>query len=292
MRTQSITTTRQATPPPLCFYQSDIEHRFGFTPREGMETNPWFAAISATVVTVCIYLILIFLPKNYWTSMFLDRGPTQHASVFFGVWCAVILLVKRSKLNLQKKTLNTSSIPENGLFVLSSQTADQVIARLHSIAVDPEHFIVYNRILITLSNLKNLGRISDVGDILRSISDRDEQAHETSFGFLNGLLWAIPVLGFIGTVIGLSFAIGDFSSLLDSETDIQSIVGSLKNVTSGLSTAFETTLLSLVIALFIQLWTTLQKVEEEQFLDRCNTYCMQQIVSKLRILPYEQSREL
>lgn len=277
---------------PLCYYQSDLEHRFGFTPREGMETNPWFAAISAVVITVAFYLALLFLPKNYWTAMFLDRGPTQHASVFFGVWCGIILLVKKSKLNLQKKALGFSSIPETGHFVLSSQTADEVISRLHQVAVDPERFILYNRILITLSNLKNLGRVSDVGDILRSISDRDETSHETSFGFLNGLLWAIPVLGFIGTVIGLSFAIGDFSSLLNANTEISSIVSSLKNVTSGLSTAFETTLLSLVIALCIQLWTTLQKVEEERFLDQCNTYCMQQIVSKIRILPYEQTREL
>lgn len=282
----------QHEPKPLCFYSNDIEQRFGFTAREGMEANPWFTVISACVITVAFYLVLIFLPKSYWTAMFLDRGPTQHASVFFGVWCVVILLVKRSKLGLQKKSLQYSAIPETGQFVLSSQTADEVISRLHTIATDPEHFIVYKRILTTLSNLKNLGRVSDAGDILRSISDRDEAAHETSFGFLNGLLWAIPVLGFIGTVIGLSFAIGDFSSLLNAETEMSNIVSSLKNVTSGLSTAFETTLLSLVIALGVQLLATLQKVAEEQFLDQCNSYCMQQIVSRIRILPYEQAREV
>ena len=155
-----------------------------------------------------------------------------------------------------------------------------------------ERFIAYNRILIAISNLKNLGRVSDVDDMLRSIAERDESAHETSFGLLNGFLWAIPVLGFIGTVLGLGLSIASFSSLLSSQSDMSGIVASLKEVTGGLSTAFDTTLLALVIALFLQLWMTIQKSNEERFLDDCSDYCMKQIVSRIKILPYEQAREV
>jgi len=163
---------------------------------------------------------------------------------------------------------------------------------IHANASDPERFLVYNRILTAISNLKNLGRVSDVDEILNSLGARDESAHETSFGLINGFLWAIPVLGFIGTVLGLSQSISNFSSLLESQSEISGIVDSLKDVTSGLSTAFETTLLALVIALVIQLWMTVQKTAEERFLDSCNDYCMRQIVSRIKILPYEQSREV
>ena len=56
-------------------------------------------------------------------------------------------------------------------------------------------------------------------------------------------------------------------------------------------TAFETTLLALVIALFVQLWMTAQKTAEERFLDDCTEYCLRQIVNRIKILPFEQSRE-
>jgi hypothetical protein len=36
---------------------------------------------------------------------------------------------------------------------------------------------------------------------------------------------------------------------------------------------------------------TFQKTREEKFLDDCSDYCMNQIVSRIRILPYEQTRE-
>jgi biopolymer transport protein ExbB/TolQ len=143
-----------------------------------------------------------------------------------------------------------------------------------------------------VANLKNLGRVSDVDDILRSIAERDESAQQTSFAILGGFLWAIPVLGFIGTVLGLAQAIGTFSELLDSQSDLSGIVGSLKEVTGGLSTAFETTLVALVIALVVQLWVTAQKKAEEVFLDDCNEYCLKQIVNRIKILPFEQAREI
>lgn len=277
---------------PLRYYAMDIEQRLGFSSRGGTACNAWLTFLLALVLTIIVYVVAILIPPNYFTAMLLDRGYTQHAAVFFGFWCAAILVLKRSKLRLQRKALDYSAIPNEHQFVLSSQTADQVVAQIHANAADPERFLVYNRILTAISNLKNLGRVSDVDDILNSLGERDESAHETSFGLINGFLWAIPVLGFIGTVLGLSQSIANFSGVLEKESEISAIVESLKKVTGGLSTAFETTLLALLIALVVQLWMNAQKGAEEQFLDDCNDYCLKQIVSRIKILPYEQSREI
>lgn len=278
--------------PPLNFFESDIERRCGFSGNSGTFAHPWFTGLIALVLTVVFYTVVVFLPPSYYTDLFLKRGPTQHAAVFIGFWVLAILLVKRQKLRLQRRALKLDAIPSEHHFVLSSQTADQVVTKLHENAADPERFIVYNRILVAISNLKNLGRVSDVDDMLRSMADRDESAQETSFGLINGFLWAIPVLGFIGTVLGLGQSIASFSSLLDNQSDMSGIVASLTQVTAGLSTAFDTTLLALLIALVLQLWMTIQKTNEEQFLDDCSEYCMRQIVSRIKILPYEQHREI
>jgi len=278
-------------PRPLSASRSDPERRAGVTPGSGTSVNTGFAGILALLVTIGLFVVVHFLPESYFRAMLIDRGPTQYAAVFLGIWSAVILLLKRSKLKIQRRALVHPVIPENYEFVLSSRTADQVIRNIHAIAEDPNRFIVFNRILVALSNLKNLGRVGDVDDILRSLAERDESAHQTSFATLGGFLWAIPVLGFIGTVLGLASAIGNFSSLLDQQADVSAIVGSLKEVTGGLSTAFETTLLALVIALVIQLWMTAQKKAEEVFLDDSQEYCLKQVVSRIRILPFEQSGE-
>jgi biopolymer transport protein ExbB/TolQ len=245
----------------------------------------------AVVATLLAYVAFYLLSDYYFGQMMLDRGPTQHACVLFGFWAFFILLFKQYKLRLQRKPLQFPITSDRPGFVLTSKTVDEVTGRVYEVAVDPEKFVVFNRILIALSSLKNLGRVSDMDEILRSVGDKDESTMETSYAQLNGFLWAIPVLGFIGTVLGLSQSLSNFGSLLDESSDVGGIVSSLKQITGGLSTAFETTLVALVIALGLQLMMTAQKQNEEEFLDEVSDYCLRQITSRIRILPLEEERE-
>ena len=101
---------------------------------------------------------------------------------------------------------------------------------------------------------------------------------------MGGFVWAIPVLGFIGTVLGLSVAIGSFSTTLKADGNMEAIRESLEGVTQGLATAFETTLVALVCALILQLLITYLQGRESEFLDDCNDYCHANVVAKLRLM--------
>jgi biopolymer transport protein ExbB/TolQ len=206
-------------------------------------------------------------------------------------WSLVILFIKWRKLAFQRKALQYAVVPESHDFVLSTATVDQVTQRIASTVDDPRNFVLFNRITIALSNLRNLGRVSDVDNILRSEASQEEGSMETSYSLVHGFVWAIPVLGFIGTVLGLSQAIGAFSSVLGSATDVSEISVALRGVTAGLATAFETTLVALVAALAIQLLLTALKKAEEDFLDDCAEYCIRHIVGRLRVMPFEREVE-
>jgi hypothetical protein len=65
---------------------------------------------------------------------------------------------------------------------------------------------------------------------------------QSSYTLSNVFIWAIPILGFIGTVIGIGQAVGAFSGSLDQAQDISLLKKSLNDVTGGLATAFDTTL--------------------------------------------------
>lgn len=78
---------------------------------------------------------------------------------------------------------------------------------------------------------------------LRHLEEVDLDRMATSFSFVRVLLWAIPSLGFLGTVLGIAEAIGYL------EFDGDSIVSSLTQVIAPLSYAFDTTALSLVLSM-------------------------------------------
>jgi len=195
-----------------------------------------------------------------------------------------ILIVKTKKVDFQKRSLALAAVPTEPDFVLTEKTAATVLARVQELVDHPRHFVLFNRIYRALSNLRNMGQINDVSSILRVQAENDEAEVASSYTLLNGLVWGIPVLGFIGTVLGLSLAIGRFTATLQAAGDLNLIRASLEGVTSGLATAFETTLIALSYTLILQMGITFAQKREMAFLDHCNDYCHSYIVSKLRLI--------
>jgi len=208
---------------------------------------------------------------------------TVPATLFF-FWWVVILALKIPKLRLQRRALELAAVPQHHDFVLNEATAKTVLERMRSLVDDTRHFILLNRIDRALSNLHNIGGVSDVSTILKSQADNDENQIAASYALINAMVWAIPVLGFVGTVLGLSMAMGKF----DATGDTSHIQHSLPLVIAGLSTAFETTLVGLGFALLLHLFSDFIQQQETDFLDECNDYCHAHVVSKLRVRAKEE----
>jgi biopolymer transport protein ExbB/TolQ len=175
-------------------------------------------------------------------------------------------------------------VPQNPDFVLTPETAKVVLKRIDSLVDSSNHFTLLNRIHNAISNLKNIGSVGDVTHVLKAQAEYDDDLMQSSYSLIGGFNWGIPVLGFIGTVLGLGDAIGAFGGTLASAgADIASLKDNLKGVTGGLSTSFDTTLIALVAALYVQLRLTFLQQREYAFLDECNDYCQKYVVSRLKL---------
>lgn len=274
----------------LSWARQDIEQRLAFSGGRHTRVNTWLSALLGLALAVAFYASLLPFSESAFADSF-TSNYVSYAICYMSAWALAILFVKSRKLAFQRKTLDRDVVPTDTDFVLSSATVDLVVDRMYSMVDDPRNFLLFNRIDIALANLRNIGRVSDVDDILRSQAANDEASMETSYALVSGFVWAIPVLGFIGTVIGLSVAIGEFGTVLQASDDMEQIKGALQGVTGGLATAFQTTLQALVAALFIQLALTYLKKSEEEFMDACSEYCVRHVVNRLRIMPYEREVE-
>jgi biopolymer transport protein ExbB/TolQ len=220
------------------------------------------------------FTIVFIRPGNIYTT-----GP----ATFFFLWAIALLVLKRTKLNFQERALGLAAVPQHPDFILNEASARAVLERIHNLVDHPRHFILLNRIDRALSNLRNIGGLGDVATILKGQAENDENQIASSYTLVSAMVWAIPVLGFIGTVQGLSSAISTFTKTLASSGDLAAIKTNLQGVTGGLATAFETTLVALVMALVLQLWLSALQKRETDFLDECNDYCHQHVISKLRL---------
>lgn len=274
----------------LSFDCNDIERIIGFKSQKFTMVNLTFTFLLGAVFTFLFYGVLFLLRSFYTTDyveMFFhggvqDRSPLPYFTVFLSCYSLAILLVKQLKLRNQRKAFDLQILPDDPNFVLSSRTAKEILDRIYLQVDQPRCYILLNRIDLALGNLKNLGNATAVSECLSTQAANDEDYLGSSYTILKGFIWAIPVLGFIGTVLGLSSAVGNFGKKLVSGASMEEITESLTVVTSGLSVAFETTLIALVLALLVQLYTKVVLNAEEIFLDDCADYCNRNIVAKIK----------
>ena len=278
--------------PPLHWEANDIERKLGFAGAKYTGTNAFLTFGLGIIGAIAFYVALVPFTNYHFAEMFFERGAIPYFIVGLSGWSLAILFVKWRKLVLQKLALRHSIVPDEPDFVLSPNTTDDIIRRLYELASNPKQFLLLNRIERSVSNLKNIGRVADVDDIMRSQAENDENYIDSTYTLIRGFIWAIPVLGFIGTVLGLSAAIGGFGSVLSSGGEIQQLRSALQGVTGGLAIAFETTLIGLVAAVVIQLILTVVRNQEDRFLDECSEYCHRHIISKLRTIPVEENLEV
>jgi len=87
------------------------------------------------------------------------------------------------------------------------------------------------------------------------------------------LIWAIPSIGFIGTVRGIGQAL--------SQAD-QALAGDISGMTNSLGVAFNSTLIALLISIFLMfLFHQLQRLQDSQILDT-QEYCEKYLLSRIR----------
>ena len=81
------------------------------------------------------------------------------------------------------------------------------------------------------------------------------------------LNWSIPILGFIGTVLGISLAADGIQGVIASQQSLSELSGELGIAIAPLGIAFDTTLIALSLSILLTLFQTLQQRSEDRTLN-------------------------
>lgn len=280
--------------PQIVFAEVDPEARFGLPC--GRNTNPsnvvcFFLAILFTIgfYALCLFLWKLGLDERVWSwSVGTDFYYIPVAIAFLTAWSCAILMMKSLKVRAQRKALSLRLLPEQPGFVLTRGTVDDVLTHVEQEIIGADKFTLVYRVMMGLRSAKNTGRIAETDTVIESIAESDESIMESGYTIVRGFIWAIPVIGFIGTIIGLTIAIGNFAFILPEPgsatgLDPEKLTSGLGDVIGGLNTAFVTTGEALICALLVQLLLTFVRNGDESFLDDCRRYTSRHVLPRLRI---------
>jgi hypothetical protein len=120
------------------------------------------------------------------------------------------------------------------------------------------------RIAGILEFLRDRGSAAELDDHMRALGDGDALVLESSYALTRFITWAIPILGFLGTVLGITAAISNVSP------DV--LEKSISGVTDGLAEAFDTTALALSLTMIVMFCSFLVERLEEGVLLSVDSY--------------------
>jgi len=243
------------------------------------------SCLLGAAVTAAFLLALVVFSKvpvvGYLSELFFKRGWVPFVEVFLMGWSVSILLLKSRKLKRQRASMLFDLLPNDLSDEITEDSVDKFVKHIHSLPVVPGESFLVSRVLRGLEHFRVRKSNPEVASMLASHSEIDANAVQSSYTLLNVFVWAIPILGFVGTVIGISAAVGGFSGSLEAAQDISVLKDSLNNVTGGLATAFDTTLIALVMSMLVMFPSSSMQKAEEDLLNWVDEYCNENLLKRL-----------
>lgn len=217
----------------------------------------------ANVVGADTYIYRLFRPPGGWV-MSLVPGLI----VFVLVWTLTDLALKSRQGAANEGDLDRREVRELPRMV--SQEPIGVLQR-RLLGLPGRERPVARRLLWLLHYLESNADPQRTHELLRHQSDLDADTAAAGYRTVKLFIWAMPILGFVGTVLGISLAVGGFSEFLTTNLDIEDVTrvtAELGNVASGLSFAFDTTLLGLLAGLVANVTSSAVQKRDERFFTR------------------------
>jgi hypothetical protein len=117
------------------------------------------------------------------------------------------------------------------------------------------------------------GNVQNVSDAVETQVEALALRQDAENSMIRYLIWAIPSIGFIGTVRG----IGEALSLAD-----KALAGDIAGMTNSLGVAFNSTLVALLISIFLMfIFHQLQRLQDGQIVD-IQAYCDQYLLARIK----------
>src|SRR5713101_3357494 len=142
-----------------------------------------------------------------WTTERVSRlllGPEQIACYCCFAWAGFILLSRYLEVYRQRRAFRLGLLPTDEGVRILPEDARPLQRRVDQITSRGGPYILANMIRIALGKYALSRSSQDVSDAVRTQAEVDLGRLVTSMATVHYLAWAIPALGFLGTVRGLS----------------------------------------------------------------------------------------
>jgi biopolymer transport protein ExbB/TolQ len=208
--------------------------------------------------------------RSIWVIL---RDYEQESEIVLMLWALAIIGYKALLLKRERRLLDRDLVALGEGMRILPQDAREHARHVEALPEEDRETLVPRVMRSALHRFGATGNIADASAAARSVFDGEADRLDSELSLLRYIAWAIPAIGFIGTVRGIGDALAQAH---------RAMAGDLSGVTQGLGTAFNSTLVALLLSLLLMFLLHHLQGEQDRLVREAESYVDSRVLQSLR----------
>ena len=201
----------------------------------------------------------------------MPEGLIQGFTYFFFVYGILEILYLLGVISDEEKAINKHLLPEKENWLLDADDVNKIKLQVQQIE-HSQKFLLTDLIIKACTKYRLSKSSGEVISLVEAQIKIYTEEYESEQSFINYAAWAVPSVGFIGTVLGIAASLGYANEAGTPE--------GLEKVTSMLAVAFDTTLVALVLSIILMWGIHYLQQKQDKLFAKLNSYIIENLINR------------
>ncbi|MCP4010959.1 MAG: MotA/TolQ/ExbB proton channel family protein [Proteobacteria bacterium] len=197
----------------------------------------------------------------------------QETCFILMLWALSILTYKGLATRRQNTLLEQDLLQLPDGLPIGIEDTRTLVEQLHNRPPAEQTFLLPRVLLTGIERFSATRNVQDVSTAVRDVCQSEGDRLESELSIIRYIAWAIPSVGFIGTVRGIGDALGQAH---------RAVAGDITGVTENLGVAFNSTFVALVISIILMFFIHQLQLQQERLILDSEQYADHWLIRKLR----------
>ena len=212
-----------------------------------------------------------FVPER---SFYVVVKDFEQEACFILMFWAISLMLYKARQNInERRVLQMNLISSSEETSILPQDTREYARPIEALSEHSQDSLIARALMTALHRFRSTENIQDVSNSILSVCDAESERLDSELSMIRYIAWAIPSIGFLGTVRGIGQALGQAH---------QAVGGEITAVTQSLGVAFNSTFVALLISILIMFLMHQLQLAQERLTQEVQSYCDNKLVSHLK----------
>jgi len=201
------------------------------------------------------------------------RDFEQEACFILFLWAVSIMTFKGVNSHRERLLLDMDLVPvAEGMRILPEDTRE-FSRQVQALPEQQQEFLLPRALLTALQRFDSSRNVQDVAEAAYEVCDGEADRLDSELSMIRYIAWAIPSIGFIGTVRGIGEALGQAHKAVE---------GDIAGVTQSLGVAFNSTFIALLLSIVLMFLVHQLQLLQERLVRESKTYCDRKLIRHMK----------